>query len=227
MAATAGKSHGCTRWARRRANRAALLATSLLLGGCGSGLGGGAADVTGAQSSALSLPKLTELPAVAAITTPAEREPEGSATELYTLIARGAVGCWFGGAGPLKKDYIYHAEADAPSRGGKAEIIVHVRDPSQPNPRGAKAYRIKIDPKDEVSATITTENLKMPEAVAAAMAADVARWSRGDQGCEGASTAAGWSANAPPAQQPATGPSKSKTKSAQKAASRPAAKPQP
>ncbi len=226
MAVTAGKSYGSARCARRSANRAVLLATGLLLGGCGSGLGGGAPDVTGAQSSALSLPKLTDLPAVTAITTPAEREPEGSATELYTLIARGAVGCWFGGAGPLKKDYIYHAEADAPSRGGKAEIVVHVRDPSQPNPRGAKAYRIKIDPKDDSSATITTENLKMPEAVAAAMAADVARWSRGDQGCEGASTTAGWSANAPPAQLPA-GPPKSKTKSAQKAASTPAAKTQP
>ena len=47
----------------------------------------------------------------------------GSATEIYSRIATGAMGCWFGASGPLKKDYIYHADADAPSRGGKAEIV--------------------------------------------------------------------------------------------------------
>ena len=142
-------------------------------------------------------PKLPSLDSVAALTAPAEKPPKGSATELYTKVARGAVGCWFGATGPLKKDYIYHAEADAPSRGGKAEITIHNRDPSQPNPRGPKAYLIKIDPKDESNATITTENLKMPEPMAEIMAADVNRWSRGDTGCVGTSTAAGWSPQVP------------------------------
>jgi hypothetical protein len=101
--------------------------------------------------------------------------------------------CWFGASGPLKKDYIYHAEADAPSRGGKSEITIHARDPGQPNPRGAKAYRINIEPAGE-AASLATENLKMPDAYALAMASDVGRWSKGDQGCAGASTAAaaGW-----------------------------------
>ena len=142
-------------------------------------------------------PKLPMLDSVAALTAPAEEPPKGSATELYTKVARGAVGCWFGATGPLKKDYIYHAEADAPSRGGKAEITIHKRDPSQPNPRGPKAYLIKIEPKDETNATIATENQKMPEPMAEAMAADVNRWSRGDTGCTGTATAAGWSPQAP------------------------------
>jgi hypothetical protein len=104
----------------------------------------------------------------------------------------------------MKKDYIYHAEADAPSRGGKAEIVVHTRDPSQPNPRGAKAYKVLITPKTETSATVVTENLRMPEAQGAAMTSDVNRWAKGEEGCEQAATAAAVSVPAP-APVPATG----------------------
>ncbi len=165
-------------------------------------------------------PKLPTLDSVAALTAPAEAAPKGSATELYTKVARGAVGCWFGAAGPLKKDYIYHAEADAPSRGGKAEITIHNRDLGHANPRGPKAYLIKIDPKDETSAAIATENLKMPEPMAAMMDTDVNRWSRGDAGCAGKSTAAGWSPEAPPA--PAAAPAKPDAKKPKKKAVAPA-----
>lgn len=124
-------------------------------------------------------------------------EPIGSPTEIYSRVARGANSCWFGGTGPLKKDYIYHAEADAPSRGGKAEITIHQRDPSQPNPRGAKAFKVKID-QVEGKTTLLTENLKMPEPMANGMVSDVGRWSKGDQGCAGSSTVAGWGEAAPP-----------------------------
>ncbi len=155
-------------------------------------------------------PKFPTLDLVAALTAPAEAAPKGSATELYTKVARGAVGCWFGASGPLKAAYIYHAEADAPSRGGKAEITIHQRDPGNANPRGPKAYLIRIDPKDESNATVATENLKMPEPMSANMTADVNRWSRGDSGC-GASTAAGWSPQAPTASGATTKPAATKT----------------
>jgi hypothetical protein len=158
---------------------------------------------TSAVSSSLKLPSLSSLSAVTApAVTPASETPVGSPTEIYSRVAQGAVGCWFGSHGPLKKAYIYHAEADAPSRGGKAEIVVHVRDPSQPNPRGAKAYRINIEPVGD-SATLKTENLKMPDPIAAAMTDDVNRWAKGDQGCAGTSTAAGWGAPSVDAGQPA------------------------
>ncbi len=164
----------------------------------------------------LALPKMPELASVASIGTGAPDKPVGSATEIYARVARGANTCWFvgpgpGQAGPLKKDYIYHAEADAPSRGGKAEIVIHARDPSQPNPRGAKAYRINIDPDGEAAATLKTENLKMPDPMAAAMSADVSRWAKGDQGCQGASTVAGWGAPPPAPAAPAP-PVKAKAK---------------
>jgi hypothetical protein len=133
----------------------------------------------------------------------------GTATDIYARLARGAMGCWFAVGGPLKKDYIFHATADAPSRGGKAEVVIHQRDPTQPNPRGAKAYVIEIQPTGESSASITAENRKMPDAFAAAMTDDVSRWSKGEEGCIGASTAAGW-APAPP--EPAAAPAAKKSK---------------
>lgn len=166
---------------------AGLVLAALMLTACA---GSGGPDAPSA--SALSLPKLPDL--TSALPEGPGADPTGSATELYARIARGAVGCWFGAEGGMKKDYIYHAEADAPSRGGKAEVTIHVRDPSQPNPRGAKAYKILITPKDEQSATVTTENLKLPDEKAKAMTDDVNRWSRGEQGCKGATTTAGWSA---------------------------------
>jgi len=131
-------------------------------------------------------------------------QPVGSATDIYARVAQGAMSCWFGANGPLKKDYIFHANADAPSRGGKAQITIHRRDPTQPNPRGAKAYLVNIDPTGESTATVKAENLKMSDDFASAMTDDVARWSRGDQGCSGNSTAAGWAPAPPAAAVPAT-----------------------
>lgn len=116
----------------------------------------------------------------------------GSATEIYSRLARGAMACWFAVGGPLKKDYIFHATADAPSRGGKAEIVIHERDPTQPNPRGAKAYLIAILPTGDASATLTAENRKMPDAFAAAMTDDISRWAKGTDGCATTSPTPGW-----------------------------------
>jgi hypothetical protein len=116
----------------------------------------------------------------------------GSATDIYSRIASGANACWFAVKGPLKKDYIFHAAADAPSRGGKAVITIHERDPSQANPRGLKAYLVEILPTGEGLASVTVENRKMQEAYAAAMTGDITRWSKGEEGCSGPSTGAAW-----------------------------------
>lgn len=182
------------------------IAAFLALAGCASNGGG--------ETGGLTLPSLPKMPTAADLTPEEPATPVGSATELYARIARGANSCWFAANGPLKRDYIYHAEADAPSRGGKAEIIVHARDPSQPNPRGPKSYRIKIDPDGE-QAKVTTENLRMPEVAATEMTADVERWSRGEQGCVGQTTAAGWGPQSPAAAAPAK-PDKKKAKASQK-----------
>ena len=177
-----------------------LIAAATVAGGCS----------TGPEAPSATLPKLTDLTAALP---EAYTEPQGSATDLYARIARGALGCWFSPKGGMKQDYIYHAEADAPSRGGKAEIVVHVRDPSQPNPRGAKAYKVLITPKNDASATVTTENLRMPEAQAVLMTRDVYRWAKAEDSCEG-STAAVLAATAqttPPAPKPVKEPAPAKT----------------
>ncbi|HML29917.1 MAG TPA: hypothetical protein PKE16_13985 [Hyphomicrobium sp.] len=120
----------------------------------------------------------------------------GSATDIYSRIATGAMACWFAVNGPLKKDYIFHATADAPSRGGggKAVITIHLRDPSQANPRGLKVYLVEIEPTGEASATVAVDNRKMPDAFAAAMTDDISRWSKGGDGCRGPTTVAAWPA---------------------------------
>jgi hypothetical protein len=164
-----------------------LAATAAALSGC--------ASLDGGSSGQSSFVKLPTIDSVAAISVSTNEKPVGSATEVYARVARGANQCWFGADGPLKKDYVYHADADAPSRGGKAEIVLHERDRSKPNPRGPKAYRIKIDPVGE-QATLQTENLKMSESMAASLAGDVSRWSKGEHGCVGATTAVGWSPQA-------------------------------
>ncbi len=189
------------------------IASAAVLAGCST------AETGGPTIALPSLPAMPDLGAVAAIGSGsgAADKPVGSATEIYSRVARGANTCWFvgsgpGQAGPLKKDYIYHAEADAPSRGGKAEIVIHARDPLNPNPRGAKAYRINIDP-DGDAATLKTENLKMPDKIATAMTADVNRWAKGDQGCAGSSsTVAGWGTEPAPVAPPAGPAKKAKTK---------------
>lgn len=157
--------------------------------------------------------------------------PTGSATDIYSRIASGAMGCWFAVGGPLKTDYIYHATADAPSRGGKAEIVIHRRDPTQPNPRGAKAFRVNLVPSGETSATVTTENRKMPDVFAAAMTEDVGRWAKGEHGCAGSSAVAGWPpkpvAKATAAETGKTKKSKAKKKPRLKAAETKSSAPRP
>ena len=188
---------------RAHSTLALLSVATALVAGCAGG---------GAQIQPLSVaesPPVGALPDSAVV--PID-QPVGSATDLYTHIAQGAMSCWFAVGGPLKSDYIFHATADAPSRGGRAEIIIHRRDPTQPNPRGAKSYRIEIEPKGESAATVATENLRMPDAFAGAMREDISRWSKGDQGCATSSTVVGWVPAPPAPPAPAGKPKQTKAK---------------
>jgi hypothetical protein len=162
---------------------------SLLLAGC-------------SGANAPSLPSLTDL--TGSIT---EAPIVGPPTEVYERIARGVLACWFGAAGPLKADYVYHAEADPPGKGGKAEIVIHERNRASDNPKGERGYRIGIAPDNETT-TLTFENLKMAEGKAAAMEADARRWGAGGFGCAEAK-AGGWSDNDPT---PPTPPAATKAK---------------
>jgi hypothetical protein len=157
--------------------------TSLVLGGC----------------SGANLPSLPALPQLTGTVT--EAPIVGAPTEVYERIARGIMTCWFGTSGPLKANYVYHAEAEPAGKGGKAEIIIHERDRVSDNPKGLRAYRIAIMPDGETT-TLLFENFKLPEPKANSMEADARRWGAGAFGCADMD-AGGWSENKPEPPEPA------------------------
>jgi hypothetical protein len=102
--------------------------------------------------------------------------------EIYTRIASGALGCWFGPAGPLQRTHIFHADVAPPSDNAGAEIVIHERDVAAQSPRSIRAYRITITRAPE-GTFLASENLKLPAALAARMEADIQRWAKGQKGC--------------------------------------------
>lgn len=186
-------------------------------GGCsGSGL-----ETGGLASSPLSLANV----ALPKVELPKMELPEpalpvvGTPTEVYTRVARGVLNCWFGASGPLKGNYIYHADAESPARGGKAEIAVHERDREAKDPRGGRALKIFIVPEGD-GTRLTYENHKLPPNLADAMRKDVDRWAADRMGCEPASPNSAWTAvtlaPATAKPQPAAAPSKAAAKPAAK-----------
>ncbi len=173
---------------------------------------GAAAGLAAAGCSNASPPVLPTLPEIAEALSLSEAKVVGSPTEVYARVARGAMACWFGSGGPLKADYIYHAEAQPASKGGKSEIVIHERDSQSENPKGLRAFRVSIVPQAE-TARVSIETLKLPEPLAKSMDHDVRRWAAGGIGCtEGKGQ---WSPRPPePQEDPDT--SKSRTRNGRK-----------
>lgn len=190
---------------------------AVLLQGCGASIApsetGAAGPAGGPGSPALNVPPATS-PAPAAAQPAAEdggtmaaiksmmpkgEQIIGTPTELYTRIARGALTCWFGASGPLRGAYMYHADADPPSQGGKSEITIRIKDLTATDPRSLRAYRVMIAP-GETGSILEVENTKVPEPLATSLTADVRRWAGDEEGCSAAPATAAWTADqAPPA----------------------------
>jgi len=117
----------------------------------------------------------------------------GTPTDVYTRIAHGVLTCWFGAAGPLKMTHIYHANAEPPSKGGRSEIEIFLKDLSAPDPRALRAYRIEIFSQDNRT-KVEVENVKIPEPLATQLGGDVERWSADEGGCGNAPVTGGWAA---------------------------------
>lgn len=183
--------------------RAAIVVLAALAGSaCSGGLGetGGLSlpNIAAVQVPKVELPKVdlskVELPKV---DLPETIPPVvGAPTDVYSRIAAGAMSCWFGPAGPLKAGYIYHADADSPSRGGKAEIVVHERDRIGKDPRGARALRVDIAPEGD-SARVLVENLRLPPDLGNSLKHDVDRWAGGAAGCAPMAEPRAWTAATP------------------------------
>lgn len=163
-----------------------------------------ASESTPGTSGLPALDKLPSLPILPSLA--GTEEISGSPTEVYTSIARGVLTCWFGATGPLKQDYIYHADADPPSKGGASEIAIRTRDREAADPRSLRAFRIGIAPGAERT-HVEVENSTLPEPLAEHLKADVVRWAAGNEGCGEPAMTAGWSTSdstkAPPLAKPA------------------------
>jgi hypothetical protein len=107
----------------------------------------------------------------------------GNPTQVYTQVARGALGCWFGAGGPLKASHVFRAEAEPPAKGGSAEIVIHERDTSFRDQRGVKAYRIAFAT-EVMGVRIGMTALKFEAKRAQAMAKDVEAWAKGGSSCQ-------------------------------------------
>jgi hypothetical protein len=108
---------------------------------------------------------------------------QGSPTEVYALVARGALACWFGADGALKASHVFQAEAAPPSRGGAAEIVLHERDVSLRDQRGPRAFQVSFaNNAGGVRVGITTIRIQPP--LAGLMVKDVEVWAGGGSGCQ-------------------------------------------
>lgn len=107
----------------------------------------------------------------------------GTPTEVYALVARGALGCWFGADGPLKATHVFQAEAAPPVKGGAAEIVIHERDVTLRDQRGVRACRIAFAG-DTLGVRVVTSTLRIEPQLAQLMEKDVEVWARGGSGCQ-------------------------------------------
>lgn len=128
----------------------------------------------------------------------------GEPTEVYSEVARGALACWMGADGPLKRSHIFQAEAAPPARGGAAEITLHERDATLPDQRGVRAFRVSLA-QTAGGTRVAVSAPKLPPDFTQAMAGDVQTWANHGQGCQLRTVAP------PPAPVPAPKVAKGKT----------------
>jgi hypothetical protein len=117
--------------------------------------------------------------------------------EVYARVARGALKCWFGTEGSLKKTHVFHAKADSPTAATPIEIAVNTRE--EGTSHGVlRAFAISITPSGSGS-LVESKNIRFPAPQAEIMIADVGRWTSGKDDCSVVGTG-GWNAATPAAE---------------------------
>ena len=119
------------------------------------------------------------------------KPPVGSSTEVYTRVARGALTCWMGGHGGMRKTHLFQADAKPRSKGGAAQSDIHERLKGKPNVPGRRIFAVSITPVGE-GASVTAETLGLPQEQGEAMFADVERWAAAEEGCLKEPITEGW-----------------------------------
>ena len=106
----------------------------------------------------------------------------GNPTDVYALVARGALRCWFGVDGAFKTTHVFHAEADPPAKGGAAEIVLHERDDALRDKRGVRAVRVSFGAVP-AGVRVGIDAPKMDRQLAEIVAKDVMAWASGHAAC--------------------------------------------
>ena len=178
--------------ARSRDSRQNPTMTSHMPGPCKTGIGlilaalAGGCSAKGVPTLQSLLPPPTETSSVATPAHPYETSvlASGSPTGVFTQVAQGVLGCWFGADGPFKTSHVYRAEAEPPAKGGQAEIVIHERDAAVRDLRGPRAYRISFA-SEHGGVRVIAAALKLELKLAEAMAHDVQKWAK--EGARGGS----------------------------------------
>lgn len=111
--------------------------------------------------------------------------------DVYARVARGALRCWFGPEGSLKKTHVFHAKVEPPADGGAAEISIQTRETGSTH-GVLLAYAIAIAPAPSGS-LIEARNFRFTDDQANLMTQDVSRWVSGKEDCSMVGTG-GWAA---------------------------------
>jgi hypothetical protein len=134
------------------------------------------------QQTSLSLPGLSDVKLFAATGyAPDSVSWEGAPVAVYTQLAQQIRACWLAPGKTKLTNHGFHAEV-SPNDSDNAKIIIYEKDPQ--GKRGVQAFRINISGGSN-SSTVQSENRRLDKTLDVAFKADLARWSKGDQGCKG------------------------------------------
>ena len=134
------------------------------------------------QQASLALPGLPDVKLfTAAGYAPDSVSWDGAPVAVYTQLAQQIRACWLTPGKSKLTNHGFHAEV-SPNDSSNAKIIIYEKDPQ--GKRGVQAFRINISGGSS-SSTVQSENRRLDKTLDVAFKADLARWSKGDQGCKG------------------------------------------
>ena len=134
------------------------------------------------KQASLALPTLPDVKLFAANAyAPESVNWDGAPVAVYTQLAQQIRACWLAPATTKLTNHGFHAEV-SPKDANTAKIIIYEKDPQ--GKRGVQAFRINISGGGSGS-TVQSDNRRLDKSLDVAFKADLARWSKGDQGCKG------------------------------------------
>ena len=133
------------------------------------------------KQASLRLPSLPDVTLFAAASdAPDSVSWDGAPVAVYTQLAQEIRACWLAPTTTKLPNHGFHAEV-SPNDTDTAKIIIYEKDPQ--GKRGVQAFRINISGSGS-SSTVQSENRRLDKALDVAFKADLARWSKGNQGCK-------------------------------------------